>query len=69
MSFRKIRWSSVAFVLILGLSGACFGFLLGRIQHHNASSTTQFEEMGSQVKATSEVLFRGADLVKRLLVK
>ena len=70
MSFRKAKWSSLVFVLLLTLSGLSFGFLVGRSQQARADQATeQLQMMGDQVKAGGAVLNKSADVFRRLLVK
>ncbi|MFK8163265.1 MAG: hypothetical protein AB8H12_12440 [Lewinella sp.] len=70
MSLRKAKWSSLIFVLLLTLSGLSFGFLVGRSQQARADQATeQLQMMGDQVKAGGAVLNKGADVLRRLLVK
>ncbi|MEO0732108.1 MAG: hypothetical protein AAFZ52_04695 [Bacteroidota bacterium] len=70
MSFRKIKWTSIAFVLVLALSGASFGFLLGR--SHSASlekTSEQLHNVSEKVQTSGAVVSRGADALRRLLVR
>ena len=70
MSSKKTRLTSFVIVIILALSGASFGFLLGRSHQMNAASATeQIHTMGQQVKTSGAVISRGADAIRRLLVK
>ena len=72
MSSRKVKLTTVAFVALLALSGASFGFLLGRSQQLKADAqetTEQLHTMTNRVQHTGTVLTRGADAFRRLLVK
>ena len=70
MSFRKAKWSSLIFVLLLTLSGLSFGFLVGRSQQARADKATeQLQVMGDQVKAGGAVLTKSADVFRRILVR
>lgn len=70
MSSKKTRLTSFVFVVLLALSGASFGFLLGRSHQMSADSTTeQLQNMSHQVKTSGALISRGADAVRRLLVK
>jgi len=70
MSSKKTRLTSIVFVVLLALSGASFGFLLGRSHQMSSESTTeQLQNMSHQVKTSGALISRGADAVRRLLVK
>lgn len=70
MSSKKARLTSFVFVILLALSGASFGFLLGRSHQMSSDSTTeQLQNMSHQVKTSGALISRGADAVRRLLVK
>jgi len=72
MSSQKVKLTTVAFVVLLALSGASFGFLLGRSQQLKADAketTEQLHTMTNRVQDTGAVLTRGADAFRRLLVK
>lgn len=70
MSSKKTRLTSIVFVILLALSGASFGFLLGRShQMSSESATEQFQNMSQQVKTSGALVSRGAEAVRRLLVK
>jgi len=70
MSSKKTRLTSFVFVILLALSGASFGFLLGRSHQMSSDSTTeQLQNMSHQVKTSGALISRGADAVRRLLVK
>lgn len=68
MSFRKVKMSTLLFILLLMLSGLSFGFLVGRSQQARAErATEQFQLVGEQVKAGGAVVYKSADLIRRLL--
>lgn len=68
MSFRKVKMSTLLFILLLTLSGLSFGFLVGRSQQARAErATEQFQLVGEQVKAGGAVVYKSADLIRRLL--
>lgn len=72
MFSRKAKFTTLAFVALLALSGACFGFLLGRSQQLKADAqetTEQLQTMTNKVQHTGAVLTRGADAFRRMLVK
>jgi hypothetical protein len=72
MFSRKAKLTTISFILILALSGASFGFLLGRshqLQADAEDATEQLQTMGQHVRTTGAVLTRGLDAVQRLLVK
>ena len=72
MASRKAKFTSAAFVLLLALSGACYGFLLGRSQQLKAEAseaTEQLQSMGHQVKQSGALVTRGLDAVRRMLVR
>ena len=69
MSLRKVKWTTIGFVLILALSGASFGFLLGRSHHSAALPTEQLHGVGEKVQAGGAIISRGADAVRKLLVQ
>lgn len=68
MLLRKVKWSTFAFVLVLALSGASFGFLLGRSHHASGQTTEQLHGVGEKVQAGGAIISRGADAVRKLLV-
>lgn len=72
MFTRKAKLTTAAFVFILALSGASFGFLMGRSQQLKASAadtSEQIQVVTQQVKSSGAVLVKGFDFAKRLLVK
>lgn len=72
MFSRKAKLTTLAFVALLALSGASFGFLLGRsqqLQSDAQEATEQLHSMTNKVQHTGAVLTRGADAFRRLLVK
>jgi len=70
MPIHKIKWSSVLFVLLLAVSWASFGFLLGRSNGNSARVTTeQLQGVSQQVQAGGAIILRGAGAVQRILVK
>jgi hypothetical protein len=71
MSSKNTRLTSFVFVVLLALSGASFGFLLGRSHQMSSESTTteQLQNVSHQVKTSGAIISRGADAVRRLLVK
>ncbi len=71
MNLRK-KFSSIVFILLLALSGLSFGFLVGRSHQAKAetnSTTQQMKMMGEKVKASGALVSRGADAVRKLLIK
>lgn len=72
MFSRKAKLTTIAFVALLALSGASFGFLLGRSQQLKADAedaTEQLHTMTNNVQHSGAMLTRGADAFRRLLVK
>jgi len=72
MITRKTRLTTAAFVVLLALSGASYGFLLGRshqLKSEAQDATEQLQTMGSQVKNTGAVVTKGLDAVRRMLIK
>lgn len=72
MTSQKFKYSSIVFILLLVLSGLSFGFLVGRSQQAKAemnNATEQMQMMGEKVQASGALVSRGADAVRRLLIK
>lgn len=72
MFSRKAKFTSLAFVLLLALSGSSFGFLLSKssqLQTSAEETTEQIQSMGHKVQHTGAVLTKGLDAVQRMLVK
>lgn len=72
MFSRKVKLTSLAFLTLLALSGASFGFLIGKSQQLKesaAAKTEQIQTMGNKVQHTGAVLTRGLDAVQRMLIK
>jgi len=72
MNLRKFKFSSLVFILLLTLSGLSFGFLVGRSHQAQAemnNTTQQMKMMGEKVQASGALVSRGADAVRKLLIK
>jgi len=72
MKNRKSKYYSLVFILLLTLSGLSFGFLVNRSQQATTegnSTTEQMKLMGEKVQASGALVSRGADAVRRLLIK
>ena len=70
MSTRRSRWPLFALLLLLGLSTASFGFLVGRSHQVQVQDTAeQLQLTTTRVQTTTAVVARGADFVRRLLLR
>lgn len=72
MITRKTKLTSAAFVILLALSGASYGFLLGRshqLKSEARDTTEQLQTMGNQVKNSGAVVIKGLDAIRRMLIK
>lgn len=70
MARKKIRLTSILFVLLLGLSGVSFGFLLGRSQQlGETGAEQQIDQMTQQVRTGGDVIVRGTRAIQRLLAQ
>ena len=73
MSSAKSRIVSIAFVLVLGLSGLSFGFLVGRSHQMQATeqATAQQAVMAasSTVETTSTLFVKAVHGFRQLLIK
>ena len=70
MSTRKFSLTSFVFILLLGLSGASFGFLIGRSQQVNkVVETEQIEQVTQRVQSGGTFLVRGARAIQLILTK
>jgi outer membrane murein-binding lipoprotein Lpp len=70
MSKRSTRIYSIAFVFLIILSGLSFGFLVGRSQHAKADQASeQVQLLNNQVKVSNVLVVKGANALRKLLVK
>jgi predicted negative regulator of RcsB-dependent stress response len=72
MSFSKKTLFSVAVVFLLVLSGLSFGYLVGQSQQAKAERAQgQFQMMTDKVQAQASgaLVSKGADAVRRMLIK
>jgi outer membrane murein-binding lipoprotein Lpp len=70
MSKRSTRIYSIAFVFLLILSGLSFGFLVGRSQQAKADQASeQVQLLNNQVKVSTVLVVKGANALRKLLVK
>jgi hypothetical protein len=70
MNSLKARLTTLVLVLVLALSGASYGFLIGRSHQLDTSKASeQIHQASEQIRTSGAVLNKGAELVKRLLVK
>ena len=72
MSFRKLKRSYIlAFVLVLTMSAVSFGFLIGQSQQARQAreATEQIQLLSDKVQVSGELVIRGADGLRRLIIK
>jgi hypothetical protein len=72
MSFRNKIWSSIIFVLLLTLSGLSFGYLVGQSQQAKAEKAQEQLQMMTekvQAQASGALVNKGADAIRRMLIK
>jgi|AntRauTorckE5430_2_1112549.scaffolds.fasta_scaffold08018_3 outer membrane murein-binding lipoprotein Lpp len=70
MSKRSTRIYSIAFVFLIILSGLSFGFLVGRSQQAKADQASeQVQLLNNQVKVSNVLVVKGANALRKLLVK
>lgn len=72
MFSRKAKMTTISFVLLLALSGASYGFLLGRSHQLKAEAeqaTEQIQSIGHKVQNSGALVSRGLNAVQRMLIK
>lgn len=72
MTSAKSRILSIAFVLVLGLSGLSFGFLVGRshqLQSEQATAQQTVASAASTVETTSTLFVKAVQGFRQLLIK
>lgn len=70
MNSLKAKLTTIVLVLVLALSGASYGFLIGRSQQLDTSrASEQIQQASEQIRTSGAVLNKGTELIKRLLVK
>lgn len=68
-AFKKIVFPATVVVLLV-LSGLSYGFLVGQSQQARAEKAAdQFQVMTEQVQASGALVSKGADAVRRIILK